>query len=440
MVDGEHYPPVIEWALAEIGRQGDEVAAAVFLGGTEKVLENSGMRLAGYPVVTDTDPLAAIGAAIERFNPDAVVDLSDEPVVGYKERFAIASLVLSAGITYRGADFELRPPVLEKLSTKPSLGIIGTGKRVGKTAVSAYACRELKAAGFNPAVVAMGRGGPAEPEVIRGDEISIDASYLLAQAAEGRHAASDHFEDALMSRIPTVGCRRCGGGLAGRPFVSNVRAGELIANELDTGFTIFEGSGAAIPPVATDAVLTVAGATQPVEYITGYLGPLRLLMSDLVVLTNCEDSVEQAKIETIIEGMGRIKPGLDVVKTVFRPLPLEDISGKKVFFATTAPETTNEIFKDYLETQFDARVAGISHHLSNRPKLRQDLAAGGDFDLLLTELKAAAVDVVTAVGMELGKPVVYCDNVPVALEEKPLGDNIIGLARRAAAGFRGEAS
>ena len=35
-----------------------------------------------------------------------VVDLSDEPVVGYRERFRLASAALAAGARYVGADFE----------------------------------------------------------------------------------------------------------------------------------------------------------------------------------------------------------------------------------------------------------------------------------------------------------------------------------------------
>lgn len=429
---------MIESALAEIGRRGEEVAAAVFLGGTEKVLEGNKPSIAGYPVVTAADPLAAIKTAIDKYRPEAIIDLSDEPIVGYRERFEIACLVLAEGLIYRGADFEFRPPDFADLSTKPSMAIIGTGKRVGKTAVSAYACRELKAAGFNPAVVAMGRGGPADPEVIRGDKIKIDADYLLAQAKQGRHAASDHFEDALMSRIPTVGCRRCGGGLAGEPFISNVRAGALVANGLETDFTVFEGSGAAMPPVAVNTRVTVAGANQPVDYIIGYLGPYRLLISDLVVLTNCEDHIDSGKLEAITEGIARIKPGINVVKTVFRPLPLDDISGKKVFFATTAPESTGSILTEYLESAFGAEVAGISHNLSNRPRLRQDLAGAGDFDILLTELKAAAVDVATAIGVDMNKQVVYCDNAPVVREGGSPADHLVGLAKESVVRFKGE--
>ncbi len=423
--------------MAEISRGGREIVAAVFLGGTEKVLENKSLDVLGCPVVRDENFLAAIRKAIKLYEPDAVVDLSDEPVVGYRERFEIAGLVLSLGLKYIGADFEFQPPTFEKIGTKPAMSIIGMGKRVGKTAISAYACRELKKAGFKPGVVAMGRGGPKEPEVIDGSKIKIDARYLLGQARQGRHAASDHFEDALMSRIPTVGCRRCGGGLAGQPFVSNVKEGAIIANALDTDFTVFEGSGAAMPPIETETRVTVAGVNQPAEYIVGYLGSYRLLISDLVVLTNCEKDVNVSRVTEIIEHIQRIKPGLDVVKTIFRPQPLEDISDKKVFFTTTAPESANVVIKEYLESEFGAQIVGISNHLSNRSFLRADITDNrGRFDILLTELKAAAVDVVTEIGAELDKQLIYCDNIPVSVDERSLADSLINLAKEAQTKFK----
>ena len=76
----------------------------------------------------------------------------------------IASLALHAGARYLGSDFELRPPELHPVSTKPSMAVIGTGKRVGKTAVAGHVAR-LLARDREVVVVAMGRGGPREPVV-----------------------------------------------------------------------------------------------------------------------------------------------------------------------------------------------------------------------------------------------------------------------------------
>src|SRR3712207_1789108 len=92
---------------------GAEGVAAAFLGGTEKLGENTDY---GVPLVTDRDPILAVERALAEHAVDVVVDLSDEPVVGYRERMRIASLALSAGARYLGSDFELRPTTNKQLN------------------------------------------------------------------------------------------------------------------------------------------------------------------------------------------------------------------------------------------------------------------------------------------------------------------------------------
>src|SRR5919206_96480 len=72
----------------------------------------------------------------------------------------------------------------------PSLAVIGTGKRVGKTAVTGHIAR-LLARDRDLVVVAMGRGGPPEPELA---EVRPTLERLLELSREGRHAASDYLE------------------------------------------------------------------------------------------------------------------------------------------------------------------------------------------------------------------------------------------------------
>jgi cyclic 2,3-diphosphoglycerate synthetase len=74
-------------------------------------------------------------------------------------------------------------------------------------------------------------------------------------------------------------------------------------------------------------------------------------------------------------------------------------------------------------------VVATSAHLSDRARLREDMAAhAGNYDLLLTELKAAAIDVVAAAGEDAGVPTVLCDNVPVALDGADLGEHVQRVA------------
>ncbi|MDP2400944.1 MAG: 2,3-diphosphoglycerate synthetase, partial [Actinomycetota bacterium] len=189
LIDGEHYPPVVRFALT--GLAGDyEVAAAAFIGGTEKVDLEQGMDTYGVPVVTALTPEDALRDAVARYAPDAVIDLSDEPVVSSADRFRLAGVALALGLEYRGADFVFTPPRARLTTATPALGLIGTGKRVGKTAISGYVARELTAAGRDICVLAMGRGGPAEPELIHGEKVKLTTPDLLELARQGKHASS----------------------------------------------------------------------------------------------------------------------------------------------------------------------------------------------------------------------------------------------------------
>ena len=115
---------------------------------------------------------------------------------------------------------------------------------------------------------------------------------------------------------------------------------------------------------------------------------------------------------------------------MFRPKPLDDISGKKVLFATTAPEEVKDKLVNYLETNYNCEVVGTTAHLSNRPLLREDMKKFmAHADVMLTELKAAAVDVATKDAIAAGLEVVYCDNIPVAINNTypDLSESVIKL-------------
>jgi cyclic 2,3-diphosphoglycerate synthetase len=432
LIDGEHYPPVVLDAMRSVRETlGAEGVAAAFLGGTEKLGENTDY---GVPLVSDRDPVSAVERALAEHAVDVVVDLSDEPVVGYRERMRIASLALSAGARYLGSDFELRPPEFHTVSTKPALAVIGTGKRVGKTAVSGYLARLLAREGFEPGVVSMGRGGPPRPEIIEGHKMEVGSAYLLEALGRGAHAASDYYETAALSRVTTVGCRRCGGGLAGQPFVSNVVEGARIANGLDTGVTVFDGSGSAVPPVAVGKRVLVAGAHQDPEYITGFLGAYRLMISDLLILTMSEEPMaSEEKIRAIVGGVREIKPQLTVIPAVFRPRPVGEIEGLRVAYVSTAPPAVLNKLARHLEEHYGCEVVAAAGSLSDRKRLKEDLDGMARAEAYLTEIKAAAVDVVTRRGAEEGKPVFYCDNDPLA---EGLDEKLLRLAREAGAAGR----
>jgi cyclic 2,3-diphosphoglycerate synthetase len=374
-----------------------DVVAAVMLGGTEKL---RGGEDYGVPLADDLDE------ALAAHRPDLVFDLSDEPVLGPRERLRLASRVLAAGIPYAGSDFRFEPPRLEPFPL-PSIGIVGTGKRVGKTGVSGHAA-QLWAEEHDVLVVAMGRGGPAEPIVA---ETPPTLDDLLALSRGGGHAASDYLEVAALARVPTIGCRRAGGGLAGAVVESNVLEGARLAVERRPDLVVFEGSGAALPPVETSMRMLVANAAQPPEVVAGYLNAYRILVSDLVVLTAAEDDSPH---ERLAEAIREVKD-MPIVACTFRPRPLEPVAGERVAFFSTAPEAVLDRLADHLRAEHGADVVLASPHLSRRTELRADLERV-EADVFLVELKAAAIDVVAEAAAERGARLVLADTdvVPTA--------------------------
>jgi cyclic 2,3-diphosphoglycerate synthetase len=397
LIDGEHYAPVVRDALVEIPH---EVVGAFLVGGTEKL---RGEDDYGVPLVHDLDE------ALARFEPEVALDLSDEPVLGPRERFRLASRLLARGIAYEGADFSLRPPEFAPFEL-PSIAIIGTGKRMGKTAVTGYAAR-LLAEERDIVVVSMGRGGPAEPEVA---EVAPTIDDLLALSRAGAHAASDYLETAALAGVPTIGCRRAGGGLAGAPWTTNVPAGMQKALERDPDLVIFDGSGAAIPPVDADRRILVAGAHQDPALVTGYLNAYRILISDLVLLTMAEEGTDP---EAVSEAIREVKH-VPVVATVLRPRPVEPIEGRRVAFFTTASASAGALLERHLREEHGATDVSVSCNLANREKLREDLGHT-EADVYLVEIKAAAIDVVCERAKERGIDVVFADNEVLPLPGQP---------------------
>ena len=415
LVDGEHYPAVVVAALGRVRRRypGSTVAGAAMLGGTEKV--GPGDPELGVPVVTGDTPEEALVTGLAAFTPDLVYDLSDEPVLDNRARVRMAARALAAGAPYAGADFRFDPPPRPRLATKPSVAVIGTGKRTGKTAVSAHLARALRERGTPPVIVAMGRGGPAEPEVVDPRTFDLSPAALVALTRSGRHAASDHLEDAVMSGVATVGTRRCGGGLAGAPADDTFAAGVALANDRPEAVLVFEGSGQCIPPAHADATVLVVPFSADPDLVTGYLGAYRVLLADLIVVTIGATSLAASSLRASFEAdVRRLVQGVSapprIVRVILRPTPLAPISGRRVFYATTAPPSARAHLAAHLEHHHEARIVGSSHNLANRPLLEADLTASGDADLLLVELKAAAVDVAVKLALEKGMDVVFCDN------------------------------
>ena len=383
LIDGEHHPSAVRNALELVAAE-REVAGVVFCGGDEKlrrgVLEHPEEHY-GRPVETG-DP----EEALRRLAPQAcaVLDLADEPVLPAARKLGLASLALHLGLTFEGPGVRLTPPRLAPVPFDgPSVAVIGTGKRTGKTAVAGHWATLLP----DPLIVCMGRGGPAEPALAE----NVTLEQLERLAADGRHAASDYLEDALLAGVTTVGCRRVGGGLAGEPYESNVPEGAALAAARSPGVIVFEGSGSCLPPVEVHRTVCVVG--DPAGALEG-LGPYRLMRSQLVLARVPHAALAQ-------------HAGGPVLAFDLRPEPVEEIgAGARVAFFSTGT----------------ARIEGVepvveSANLARRSALEGDLAraVAERCDVFLTELKAAAMDSVAVVARDVGARLVFVRNRPVGV-------------------------
>lgn len=429
LADGEHYLPNLESALRKL-EETVCVDMVLFIGGIEKI--GSFDRISEQldfpiePAFTRTGPdMERLAGLFSKHRADRVIDLSDEPVLDYPGRLYIANLALHYGMTYQGADFFFTPPRFADILTKPSIALWGTGKRIGKTAMGGFTARALQRAGRQPAVVTLSRGGPGKPYLLRGDRIHLSPESLLEFTQKGLHAASDYVEDAVTGRCITIGCRRCGGGLAGAPYFSIVgRGAQLAESHPDVDVVILEGSGATLPDVRAGKTVLLVSVVQDPETVKNYFGPYRVMGADLVILCGCERPLaDRERVRIFTRIIRDINPDVPVAKVVLRPSPLKDIRGKKVFYATTAPECMIEKMEAYLAGSSGCTVVGSTAHLSYRDKLDRDIRDSAEgADVFLTEVKASAVDTVFNLAKTMNKDVVFCDNVPEVVEGSPVTD------------------
>jgi cyclic 2,3-diphosphoglycerate synthase len=383
LIDGEHHPAVVRDALARLHAERG-VAAVVFLGGEEKV----------QPHVL-ADPVAHYGFELERdferaleSGAQSVVDLADEPVHPSGAKLRLAAHALHRGLAYESPGAVFTPPRYEPVDffDGRTVAVIGTGKRTGKTAVAGHWATLLRERGTSSVIVSMGRGGPPEPQLA---EAGVSLEQLSEIAAGGRHAASDYLEDAAIAGVPTVGCRRVGGGLVGEPFDSNVPDGARLAASLHPDTLILEGSGSCIPPLEADATVCVVGANADLSGLGIY--PLLRAQLALVMGDQPTDEFPCRTLRT---------------RLYIEPVEPPPADARIAFFTTGAPSVDS--LQPVVASTALARRAELEHDL--------DRAAAEKCDTYLVEIKAAAIDTVALRAEREGARVIFLRNRPVATD------------------------
>ena len=114
-----------------------------------------------------------------------------------------------------------------------------------------------------------------------------------------------------------------------------------------------------------------------------------------------------------------------------RPRPVEPVAGRRIAYFSTAPAEAHPAIAAHLADAHGAEVVHVSGNLARRSELRAELARF-DADVFVTELKAAAIDVVAEEADARGIPVVLAANdvVPV---DGDLDAEVLALAQAVAA-------
>ena len=102
-----------------------------------------------------------------------------------------------------------------------------------------------------------------------------------------------------------------------------------------------------------------------------------------------------------------------VVPTVFRPRPARPVRGRRVAYFSTAPAAALPALQRVLAEEHGAEVVLASCDLADRAALADSVARAAKVaDVFLTEIKAAAIDVVAEAAEAAGRELVFCDNEP----------------------------
>jgi len=166
-----------------------------------------------------------------------------------------------------------------------------------------------------------------------------------------------------------------------------------------------------------------------------YLGPLRLLRSQLLTVFGA-GSLGPAERDDLVDRLAEWMPRDAILLCELEPEPAEPLpDGARVACFTTAPPEAEQRQRAVL-ARHGVEPLHWSGNLARRRRLEHDVeqALGDGCDVFLTELKAAAIDIVATRAVEAGAQIAFLRNRPVAVEGESLDDRLIRFADTAEAG------
>ncbi len=198
-----------------------------------------------------------------------------------------------------------------------------------------------------------------------------------------------------MTGVTTVGARRAGGGLAGAPYVTNVPEAVALAAARRPGARRPRRERRGGAPGRLGRGGPRGPRDVPLEYLRGYLGPVPALVvgpggcyyGNRPAYRVRDDLSElSSHVLRFLDDTGCSSP------TSFRNHS-RDVRGERGVLRHDGPASRRPRQVERLEAEHGCRVVGWSARLADRAGLAEDLDAADGYDVLLTELKAAAVDV-----------------------------------------------
>ena len=476
LIDGVHKVDNIVGGVKWLCGEHDCIAAGlVWIGGSEKISDmdsycaeleqalGAGVIVEGEVQDGFANPIAGLKAALEKFHPETVIQLSGAPQVNRQLMNRLAAVAVGYGASYVAGGTVFREKRVDFDPGKPSLGLYATDKRVGKTSFGIYLAAlasglKGRKTDWQSITITHSRGGPPEPPVLRIGSPPADDQDTPTTLAEiyrhrftadtleklldfGLHGASDVYEVALVlseylseyemlgnvaPEVCVIGCRRSGAGYFHEFAVSNVLAGLEQAKILEGNIIIHEGSGAEHPPVKVDGTVTLVPADADLQMLEDFPG---LDTTDMVILVHCQpetaDSMEIDYLEDFIRGRN---PGVPIVRTMFetevvgnQDTALENLSGSTCACFTTAPRLAHNRIRQALENRYSTEVVSVSSSLSRDKAMRAEIDSlmqdSNPPDTFLFEIKARGVEGVKYVREKYDCPTMYLSNIPREVEE-----------------------
>jgi cyclic 2,3-diphosphoglycerate synthetase len=181
---------------------------------------------------------------------------------------------------------------------------------------------------------------------------------------------------------------------------------------------VVEGSGAALPPVTADRTVCATSAARAVPDALSYLGPLRLLRSQLLVVFGASE-LEPAEREALVDRLAEWVPRDSIALCDLEPEPAEEVpEGARVACFTTAVPDAEARQREALARR-GVELRRWSGNLARRRDLERDVeeALRDECDVFLTERAVQA-----------GARVIFLRNRPVAAAVESLDDRLLRLA------------